>query len=82
MHKWTGCEHCKLLTYRDLKEALAELGEEQLNMTATVSSGCDANGNAEFFSVNGTTIAGNDDIGDAAIDVFGDPIQPIILFAQ
>lgn len=71
----------KALTYRQLKEALAELTDEQLDQGVVVSAGCDENGEAEFFSVDSLTLAMNPDVEAAAIDLF-EPIQPIVLFAD
>lgn len=70
-----------MYTYRRLKEALSELSEEQLDMAVVVSSRCDADGEAEFFSVDTTTFAGNPDVNSSAGGVFDDD-QPIILFAE
>ncbi|MAE81280.1 MAG: hypothetical protein CMB80_01000 [Flammeovirgaceae bacterium] len=69
------------VTYRKLKEALDELDDCQLDMTATVSAGCDENGNAEFFPVDALTLAMNPDVEAAASDLFEDA-QPIILWSD
>ena len=69
------------LTYRKLKEALGELTDSQLDMTVTVSAGCDEHGNAEFFCGDALTLAINPDVEAAAADVF-EKEQPIILFAE
>lgn len=69
------------MTNRKLLEALKELTDEQLDMSAIVSAGCDENGNAEFFQVDALTLAMNPDIESAATDLFEDT-QPIILFEE
>lgn len=66
-------------TYGDLLAALYELTPSQLNMTITVSAGCDANGNAEFFACDALTLAENPDIACGAENIF-ELDQPIILF--
>lgn len=68
-----------MLTYRKLLEALKELTEDQLDMTVTVSEGCDENGNAEFFGADTLTLAMNPDI-EAGADGVLEPEQPVILF--
>jgi hypothetical protein len=69
------------ITYRYLLEGLKELTEQQLDMTVTVSAGCDENGNAEFFAADALTIAINPDI-EAAADGVLEPEQPVILFEE
>ena len=69
------------LTYRKLKEALEELTDDQLDMTVTVSAGCDEHGNAEFFCADALTLAMNEDVEAGACDMF-EEIQPIILFDE
>lgn len=69
------------MTYRELLAALRELSEEQLDMDITVSSGCDENGNAEFFKGDALTLAMNDDVAAAADGVLENN-QPIILFQE
>jgi hypothetical protein len=71
----------KYMTYRKLKEALEELTDDQLDMTVTVSAGCDENGNAEFFCGDALTLAMNPDVEAGACDVL-EETQPIILFDE
>ena len=68
-------------TYGDLLTTLTELTPSQLKMSITVSAGCDENGDAEFFSCDTLTLAGNPDIVNAASDLF-ELDQPIILFKE
>ena len=78
------------LTYKKLKEALEELTDDQLDMTVTVSAGCDDNGNAEFFCGDALTLAMNPDVEAGACMfeataypvVLRCPSQPIILFDE
>jgi hypothetical protein len=71
----------KHLTYRQVELLISVMTEEQKDMTATVSAGCDENGNAEFFAVSEITVANSPLIEAAAGDVF-EPNQPIILFDE
>ena len=70
-----------MITYRKLQKALAELTDDQLDMTVTVSAGCDEHGHAEFFGGDAFTLAMNPDVEAAATDMFDDT-QPIILFHE
>jgi hypothetical protein len=67
-------------TYDDLLAAIQELSPEQRKMTATVSAGCDTNGDAEFFPVSECLLAGDSQISAAAEDVFDNEAQPVIMF--
>ena len=83
--KWNGYRPTappRLITYQQLLEALQELTPEQRAMTATVSAGCDENGNAEFFAVDALTLAKNPDINAAVDGVLDSDEQPVILFAE
>ena len=68
------------LSFRKLIVALEELTDDQLDMTVTVSAGCDENGNAEFYCGDALTLAMNPDV-EAANPGFEDT-QPIILFDE
>ena len=68
------------MTYRDLLLRLLELTSEQLSCTCTVTSGCDENGNAEFFAAD-SLIMSDDKIIESAGDVL-DPQHPVILFLE
>lgn len=67
------------MTYRELKQGLEMLTDEQLDMDITVSEGCDDNGNAEFFKGDAVCI-----VGDGAVDSAADGVlengQVVILF--
>ena len=66
------------LSYRQLLERLQELTEEQLDMSCTVSFGCDENGNGEFYPVTDTCLS-DEGIVDAAADGILDPGTPVLL---
>lgn len=74
-------ESGKYLTYRELLNKLMQLNAESLNSTVTVSSGCDANGNAEFFAVTDATMA-NDSSILAASDGVLEGNQLVLLFEE
>ena len=68
-----------MLTYRKLKEVLSAMTDEELEMTVTVSEGCDENGNAEFFGATQLLRAFGDGL-DAASDGVLESPQHVILF--
>lgn len=69
------------MTGRELLEWLKTLPDNQLDLHLSVSSGCDDNGNAEFFHVGGVCVVG-DGIVDAAADDVLDTGSPVILFDE
>jgi hypothetical protein len=69
----------KYYTYRDLLAAIQELTDEQLDMTAVVSEGCDGNGDAEFYAIEQCCLNTEEPIA-AAGHVFDSDIQPVLLF--
>ena len=69
------------MIYRELKKRLDDLTEDQLDMSATVSSGCDENGNAEFFQITDTCLS-DEGVLDSASDGVLDPNTPVLLFEE
>lgn len=59
------------MTYRQLKIAIEQLTEDQLDMDVTVSAG-----DGEYFHADACDLAMNEDEADGVLD----PTQPIILF--
>lgn len=70
-----------LNTYADLQRALSTLTEQQLAMSITVSEGCDANGDAEFFPAASLSRADTGVLWQAADGVL-EGNQPVLLFNQ
>jgi hypothetical protein len=61
-HATVSCGHTavtKVATYADLLKVLQRLPASQLGQSISVSEGCDANGDAEFFDVNCVVPAGH-----------------------
>lgn len=70
------------MTGRKLLAALSRLTNDQLdNFDLSVSSGCDANGNAEFFTLTTLVIVGDGTL-DASIDGFLEEGNPILIFDE
>ena len=70
------------MTGRQLLKILSELDDEQLdNFDLSVSAGCDANGNAEFFPLTDFCVVGGG-VVDAAADGVLDEGSPVLLFEQ
>lgn len=66
-------------SWRDLAHALGTLTDSQLDMSITVSEGCDENGNAEFFPAYEFLLAGDDSLL-AASDGVLENLQPVLIF--
>jgi hypothetical protein len=66
-------------SWRDLAHALGTLTDSQLDMSITVSEGCDENGNAEFFPAYELLLAGDDRLL-AASDGVLENLQPVLIF--
>ena len=70
------------MTGRQLLNILSKLDDEQLdNFDLSVSAGCDANGNAEFFTLTDFCVVGGG-VVDAAADGVLDEGSPVLLFEQ
>lgn len=70
------------MTGRELIKILSELPDEQLdNFDLSVSSGCDANGNAEFFTLTDFCVVGGGVVDSAADGVLDDG-SPVLLFQE
>ena len=60
------------VTYRDLRQLLFAMTEEQLDQSITVSEGCDDNGNAVFLPIADYSCVGSGVIDAAADGVLED----------
>lgn len=67
---------------RVLLESLQRLTPEQLDdFDLAVSSGCDGNGNAEFFTITDICVVGDGTV-DAAADGVLEAGSPVLLFEE
>lgn len=67
-----------MLSYEDLYHLIGQMTPEQRRMTVTVSEGCDANGEAEFFGIEEMVVTGDGSI-DAAADGVLDDGHPVLI---
>ena len=68
-------------TYAALAAAISQMTPEQLQMSITVTEGCDINGNAEFFCAQELVLAGGVHL-EAATDGVLEPTQPVLIFGN
>ena len=68
-------------TYATLAAAISQMTQEQLQMSITVTEGCDINGNAEFFCAQELVLAGGVHL-EAATDGVLEPTQPVLIFGN